>query len=79
MSYNSPQTLLAQQEPQSDFTYAEQQLLTEGNYFKFDNVTFPIIPLLNQWNSSPEYNDYFKTIVLTISADPCTEVWRITI
>jgi hypothetical protein len=79
MSYNSPQTLLVKQEPQSDFTFVEQQLLTEGNYFKFDSMAFPIIPLLNQWNSSPGYNDYFKTIVLTINADPCTEVWSTTI
>ena len=37
----SPQTLLAQQQlPQSNFTSAEQQLLTEGNSFEIDNVTF---------------------------------------
>ena len=48
----SPQTLLAQQQvgsnstsaelqpPQSNFTSAEQKLLTEGNSFKIDNVTF---------------------------------------
>ena len=37
-----PQTLLAQQQPQpqSNFTSAEQQLLTEGNSFEIDNVTF---------------------------------------
>jgi pimeloyl-ACP methyl ester carboxylesterase len=33
------QTLMAQQ-PQSNFTSAEQQLLAEGNSFKIDNVTF---------------------------------------
>ena len=36
----SSQTLLAQQQPQSNFTSAEQQLLTEGNSFEIDNVTF---------------------------------------
>ena len=47
----SPQTLLAQQQNQSNstfagqqlhsnFTSAEQQLLTEGNSFEIDNVTF---------------------------------------
>jgi pimeloyl-ACP methyl ester carboxylesterase len=36
----STQTLIAQQQPQSNFTSAEQQLLTEGNSFKIDNVTF---------------------------------------
>ena len=37
----SPQALLAQQQlPQSNFTSAEQQLLTEGNSFEIDNVTF---------------------------------------
>ena len=36
------QTLLAQQQPQpqSNLTSAEQQLLTEGNSFEIDNVTF---------------------------------------
>lgn len=70
---------MAQQKPQSDFAYAEQQLLTEGNYFKIDNMTSSIIPLLNQWNNSPEYIDYFKTMVLIISADPCTEIRSVTI
>ena len=36
----SSQTLSAQQQPQSNFTSAEQQLLTEGNSFEIDNVTF---------------------------------------
>jgi pimeloyl-ACP methyl ester carboxylesterase len=38
----SPQILMAQQQelPQSNFTSAEQQLLTEGNSFMIDNVTF---------------------------------------
>ena len=40
----SSQTLLAQQQQQSqsqsNFTSAEQQLLTEGNSFEIDNVTF---------------------------------------
>ena len=39
----SPPTLLAQQQtqlPKSNFTSAEQQLLTEGNSFEIDNVTF---------------------------------------
>ena len=36
----SSQTLLAQQQPQSNFTSAEQQLLTEGNSFEIDNMTF---------------------------------------
>jgi pimeloyl-ACP methyl ester carboxylesterase len=31
---------LAQQQPQSNFTSAEQQLLTEGNSFEIDNMTF---------------------------------------
>ena len=37
--FNSPQTLWAQQQ-KSNFTSAEQQLLTEGNSFEIDNVTF---------------------------------------
>jgi hypothetical protein len=37
---NSPQTLLAQQQLQSNFTSVEQQLQTEGNSFEIDNVTF---------------------------------------
>jgi pimeloyl-ACP methyl ester carboxylesterase len=38
----STQTLFAQQQPQlqSNFTSAAQQLLTEGNSFEIDNVTF---------------------------------------
>ena len=36
----SSQTLFAQQQSQSNFTSAEQQLLTEGNSFEIDNVTF---------------------------------------
>ena len=36
----STQTLLAQQQLQSNLTSAEQQLLAEGNSFKIDNVTF---------------------------------------
>ena len=36
----SSQTLSAQQQPQSNFTSAEQQMLTEGNSFEIDNVTF---------------------------------------
>jgi hypothetical protein len=37
----SPQTLLGQQQlPQSNFTSAEQRLLTEGNSCEIDNVTF---------------------------------------
>ena len=35
-----PQTLLAQQQLPSNLTSAEQQLLTEGNSFEIDNVTF---------------------------------------
>ena len=31
---------MAQQQPQSNFTSAEQQLLTEGNSFEIDNITF---------------------------------------
>ena len=31
---------MAQQQPQSNFTSAEQQLLTEGNSFEIDNMTF---------------------------------------
>ena len=33
-------TASAQQEPQANFTSAEQQLLTDGNSFEIDNVTF---------------------------------------
>jgi hypothetical protein len=36
----STQTLFAQQQPQTNFTSTEQQLLTEGNSFKIDNMTF---------------------------------------
>jgi hypothetical protein len=37
----SPQIALAQQQqPQANLTSAEQQLLTEGNSFKIDNMTF---------------------------------------
>ena len=37
----APQVSLAQQQqPQANFTSAEQQLLTEGNSFEIDNVTF---------------------------------------
>jgi hypothetical protein len=31
---------LAQQQPQANLTSSEQQLLTEGNSFEIDNVTF---------------------------------------
>jgi alpha/beta hydrolase fold len=38
---NSDQIVLAQQpQPQANFTSAEQKLLTEGNSFEIDNVTF---------------------------------------
>jgi Epoxide hydrolase N terminus len=33
-------TSFAQQQPQSNSTSAEQKLLTEGNSFKIDNITF---------------------------------------
>ena len=36
----SNSTIVEQQQPQSNFTSAEQQLLTEGNSFEIDNVTF---------------------------------------
>ena len=37
----APQISLAQQQqPQANFTSTEQQLLTEGNSFEIDNVTF---------------------------------------
>ena len=34
------ETAFAQQPPQTNFTSVEQQLLTEGNSFEIDNVTF---------------------------------------
>jgi hypothetical protein len=37
---NLPGTAFGQQQPQAHFTSAEQQLLTEGNSFEIDNVTF---------------------------------------
>jgi pimeloyl-ACP methyl ester carboxylesterase len=37
---NLPQITFAQQQPQANFTSAEQHPLTEGNSFKIDNVTF---------------------------------------
>ena len=42
LAQQQPQSNLtsAEQQPQSNFTSAEQQLLTEGNSFEIDNVTF---------------------------------------
>jgi hypothetical protein len=37
---NFAATASAQQQPQANFTSAEQQLLTKGNSFEIDNVTF---------------------------------------
>jgi pimeloyl-ACP methyl ester carboxylesterase len=37
---NFPATASAQQQPQTNFTSAEQKLLTEGNSFEIDNMTF---------------------------------------
>jgi hypothetical protein len=34
------ETVFAQQQRQANFTSAEQQLLTEGNSFEIENVTF---------------------------------------
>jgi len=36
----APQVSLAQQQPQANFTSTEQQLITEGNSFVIDNMTF---------------------------------------
>jgi alpha/beta hydrolase fold len=36
----TPQISSAQQQPQTNFTSAEQQSLTEGNSFEIDNMTF---------------------------------------
>ena len=37
---NLSATASAQQQPQANFTSAEQQLPTDGNSFEIDNVTF---------------------------------------
>ena len=37
---NLSEIAFAQQQPQANFTSAEQKLLTEGNSFKIDNITF---------------------------------------
>ena len=40
ISLNLSETASAQQQPQANFTSAEQQLPTDGNSFEIDNVTF---------------------------------------
>ena len=46
---NLSETAFAQQQPQANFTSAEQQLLTEGNSFEIDNVTFSHHTQFRKW------------------------------